>query len=91
MLYDQKQDKPQTAFKQVFGPVLKAHLDFVRPEANAAQCVLTLPYSFADTIGRYSLRPTGHQLSSAATQLFNHEDLAFFMYPETPSTFRFFV
>lgn len=91
MLYDQKQDKPQTAFKQVFGPVLKAHLDFVQREADAAQNVITQPYNFTDTITRYALRPTNQSLPPAAKQLFRHEDLMFFTRPETPETFRFYI
>jgi len=91
MIYDQKQDKPQTAFKQVFGSVLKAHLDFVRRQAEAAQYTISLPYSFADTIDRYGLQPHGVLPPAAAAQVFSHDDLAFYVHQENPDAFRFSI
>jgi uridine kinase len=77
MLYDQKQDKPQTAFKQVFGPVLQAHQDIVSKQAELADCVITIPYSFTDTIERYTLTPSKESAPPSAVLHFEHEGLRF--------------
>ncbi len=77
MVYDQKQDKPQTAFKQVFGPVLQAHQDIVSKQAKLADCVCTVPYSFADTIKRYALTPSEESVPLTAILHFEHEGLRF--------------
>lgn len=90
MIYDQKQDKPQTAFKHVYGSVLRAHQDFVSTQALSADCIVDIPYSFADTITRYHLEPQDIVVSKRAVTLFSHDDLHFLMDLE-PGGCRFHI
>ena len=74
-VYDQGQNKPQTSFNQVFGPVLRAHQDIVSKQARLADCVITIPYRFVDTIERYTLLPSKESVPSTATLHFEHKGL----------------
>lgn len=75
-VYDLGINKPETVFKHAFGSVLRAHQDFVRWQTEAADCVIDVPYSFADTIKRYSLTPTAG-VPGSAERLWGNDDLAF--------------
>lgn len=78
-LYDQKQDKPQTAFKQSLGTVLKAHQDIVSKQAAKADCIIDATYSFTDTIKRYHLSPQSLQLPSDVQAVWHDDKLAFYL------------
>lgn len=80
-LYDHRQHKPQTAFKQVLGSVLKAHHDFVRPQADRADCIIRIPYSFTETIERYQLQPLAITLPANATTIWEQAGLTFSLAP----------
>ncbi len=92
MIYDQKQDKPQTTFKQVFGGVLRAHRDLVSKQEQIADCIIHAPYDFASTIERYHMQPTGTQLPKDAKKLWEHSDgLAFWSHQENDSVRMYIV
>lgn len=89
MIYDQRVNKPQTALKHTFGSVLKAHKELVSRQADSANCIVTLPYSFEDTIARYHLEEIG-EAPTAATIIFEHEGLQFRTSHDGPDS-RFYI
>lgn len=76
-VYEQEQPSPEIPFKHAFGSVLRAHQDLVSKQSTIADCVVSMRYSFVDTIRRYNLRPLPVLIPQNAELLFEHEGLQF--------------
>lgn len=88
--HEQMQTSMQTPFKQALGTVLLAHQKIVRRQAQAADCVITVPYHFTDTIKYYDLKPLTTLPPTNADTIWEYETLRFATVAQ-PGGFTFYI